>query len=307
MQANSPNLPAGHFSSKPLWAAITVLGVAVIALGASLIHVQTRPVDGHTVFAIPEAPSGSAPSQQASPDTPLPVTAVAVDEAVVLPKPAVDTATPAKRSTIAAPDTRPAATAAPGKRTAAPVATPPVAAAPAANYPPAITTAPAPYVITESGPIASQPMPQLAPAARAICADCGQVISVTPVQRKGDANGTGAVAGGVLGAVVGNQVGRGSGRAIATILGAVGGGFAGNAIEKNMQTVMVYLVQVRMDDGSVRTIEQASPLSVGSAVFVQGQTVRMADGAAGPLAGNRNGATPLPPLPGAKVYSTDRN
>ena len=49
MQANSPNMPTGHFSSKPLWGAITVLGVAVIALGASLIHVQTRPVDGHEV------------------------------------------------------------------------------------------------------------------------------------------------------------------------------------------------------------------------------------------------------------------
>jgi|GEM_PF-173810 len=306
MQANGPNLPDRHFSSKPLWAAITVLGVAVIALGAGLIHVQTRPVDGHAVFAMPEAPSVSASSQQASPDAPLPVTAVAADEAVVPPASAKAAATPTSRSTTTAPDT-PAAAAAPVKRTTAPVAMPSVAAAPAAAYPPATAPIPAPYVVTESGLIASQPMPQLTPAARTICADCGRVITVTPVQRKGNANGTGAVAGGVLGAVVGNQVGRGSGRAVATILGAAGGGFAGNAIEKNMQTVMVYLVQVRMDDGTMRTMEQASPLSVGSAVFVQGQTIRMADGAAAPLAGSRNATTPLPSPPQAKVYSTDRN
>ena len=105
MQANSPDMPTGHFSSKPLWGAITVLGVAVIALGASLIHVQTRPVDGHAVFATPDAPSLSAPSQQASPDTRLPVSAVAADEAVLPPKPAA--AAPAEPATRATPVPKP--------------------------------------------------------------------------------------------------------------------------------------------------------------------------------------------------------
>lgn len=314
MPAKVPNLPAGHFSSKPLWGAITVLGVAVIALGASLIHVQTRPVDGHAVFAVPDAPTESAPSQQVSPASRLPVSAVAADEAVVTPKPTA-AATQPTGSTTTAPDLRPAPAAVPVMRAKPPKAAASVDATSAAAYPPTIETAPTPvpvpvpvpYVVTESGLISSQPMPPGAPAARAICADCGRVASVTQVERPVEASGTGAVVGGVLGAVVGNRIGRGRGRAIATILGAVGGGVAGNAIEANMQTVTVYLVQVHMDDGSVRTIEQASPLAVGAAVFVQGQTIRMADGAAASFVENHNAAAPLPPSPRAKVYSTDHN
>ena len=66
------------------------------------------------------------------------------------------------------------------------------------------------------------------------------------------------VAGGVLGAVVGNQIGKGSGRTLATVLGAVGGGIAGNSIEKNMKKETVYQVQVRMEDGSIRSVNQAT-------------------------------------------------
>jgi hypothetical protein len=55
MSSSVHSLPAGgvkrHFSTRPLWAAIAVLGVVVLALGASLVHVQTRPTDGHAVFA----------------------------------------------------------------------------------------------------------------------------------------------------------------------------------------------------------------------------------------------------------------
>ncbi|MGO4700933.1 glycine zipper 2TM domain-containing protein [Dyella sp. 2RAB6] len=42
----------------------------------------------------------------------------------------------------------------------------------------------------------------------------------------------GAVAGGVLG----NQVGGGKGRTLATVAGAVGGGYAGKKIQENQQT-----------------------------------------------------------------------
>ena len=38
-------------NTKPLWAAVSVLGVAVVALGASLVYVQSRPVDGHAALA----------------------------------------------------------------------------------------------------------------------------------------------------------------------------------------------------------------------------------------------------------------
>jgi outer membrane lipoprotein SlyB len=87
------------------------------------------------------------------------------------------------------------------------------------------------------------------------------------------------VAGGVLGAVVGNQIGHGSGRTAATILGAVGGGFAGNAIEGKVRKETVYQVGVRMEDGSHRMVEVARAPAVGSHVTVDGAVLRGSDGA----------------------------
>jgi outer membrane lipoprotein SlyB len=78
------------------------------------------------------------------------------------------------------------------------------------------------------------------------------------------------VAGGVIGAALGNQVGHGNGRTLATVLGAVGGGFAGHAIEGQVRKETVYQVGVRMEDGSRRTIESATAPSIGSRVTVDG-------------------------------------
>src|SRR4030095_9805190 len=65
----------------------------------------------------------------------------------------------------------------------------------------------------------------------AICRECG-VVSDTRVEvRKGESSGVGTVGGAVAGGVLGHQIGHGSGRTAMSILGAVGGGFAGNAIE----------------------------------------------------------------------------
>jgi len=113
-----------------------------------------------------------------------------------------------------------------------------------------------------------------------ICSNCGAIESVTPIQRstKPDGPGVGAVAGGVAGAVLGNQVGQGNGRTVATILGAIGGGFAGNAIEKNVRKETVYQVEVRMEDGSRRTVEVAQPPAVGSKVTVDGSSIRSNNG-----------------------------
>jgi outer membrane lipoprotein SlyB len=112
--------------------------------------------------------------------------------------------------------------------------------------------------------------------ARATCANCGTVESVTPVELEGPGSGAGAIAGGVLGAVVGNQVGGGNGKTLATILGAVGGGMAGNTVEKKMKKVTQYDVSVRMDDGSHRTLRQNTPPAVGSAVIVNGDSLQPA-------------------------------
>lgn len=109
-----------------------------------------------------------------------------------------------------------------------------------------------------------------------VCATCGVVESVAAVKRSQPTTGVGAVGGAVVGGLLGNQVGGGNGRAAMTVIGAVGGGYAGNAIEKNVKAVTVYQVRVRMDDGSTRTFERSSPVAAGARVVVEGETLRLA-------------------------------
>jgi outer membrane lipoprotein SlyB len=114
---------------------------------------------------------------------------------------------------------------------------------------------------------------------RAACPACGVVESIRVVEVQGEASGVGAVAGGVTGAVVGNQFGHGGGRTAMTILGAAGGAYAGNAIEKNVKKGTAWRVTVRMDDGSYRTVSMGSQpeLAVGSHVrVVNGSTLERA-------------------------------
>lgn len=273
MNANANTLPAGALNTRPLWAAVGVLGVAVVALGASLVYVQTRPADGHATLAALSA----APVAEVAAVTSRVATPESLDPREDLVAPAARPVAPAPRAAAIPPVARPAA-AAPAPVAAAPApAVPQTTPAPA----PVATTRPSeppasPAVVTESGVLASQPVPVVQ---RVVCASCGTVETVTPIQRKPqEGSGVGVVAGGVLGAVVGNQIGKGSGRTLATVLGAVGGGLAGNAIEKNMKKETVYQVQVRMEDGSLRTVEQSAPASVGARVIVEGSQLRPADG-----------------------------
>lgn len=131
---------------------------------------------------------------------------------------------------------------------------------------------PAPVVVAQNQPRAN------------VCSTCATVQSVTPVQRQGQVNGMnvgnttiglGTVAGGVVGGLLGNQVGGGNGKTAMTVLGVAGGAFAGNQIEKNMKKVTVYQVQLRMDDGSSRTMEISSAVPVGSRVVVEGKNIRV--------------------------------
>lgn len=151
-----------------------------------------------------------------------------------------------------------------GPATATPgMATPAPAVAPSRSAPAPVR---APVV---QAPVASQSPVAQTPTA-AFCGDCGTVLSVNTVQRAAPASGVGVVAGGVVGGVLGNQVGGGTGRAVATVLGAVGGGWAGNEVEKRVRQTTRYVVRVRMDDGSVRTLEQSQAVAVGTPVLVQG-------------------------------------
>lgn len=120
---------------------------------------------------------------------------------------------------------------------------------------------------------AALPAPAPAPA-KVVCAQCGVVEAVTPIQRESaNPSGAGAVAGAVLGGLVGNQFGGGDGKALATIAGVLGGGWAGNTVEKRLKKDTVYLVEVRMEDGSLRSIEQATSASVGQRVTVEGNSI----------------------------------
>ena len=97
----------------------------------------------------------------------------------------------------------------------------------------------------------------------AACANCGSVESVNIVEVKGDSpNVIGTIAGGLLGGVVGHQVGGGSGKDLATIVGAVGGAYAGNRVESNMGKTKIFRVAVRLDGGSMQNFDYANDPSV---------------------------------------------
>ena len=93
---------------------------------------------------------------------------------------------------------------------------------------------------------AAAPMPPPAPA---ICADCGKVEGVRTVEQAAKPSGVGVLAGAAIGGLLGNQVGGGSGKTLATVAGAVGGGYAGNEIEKRTRKSVTYEVDVRMENG----------------------------------------------------------
>jgi outer membrane lipoprotein SlyB len=183
------------------------------------------------------------------------------EQAVVASAPAPQTpaaADAAPPPTVAAP--------APASKPAAPKRVAKPAPAPVAAATPATTTVPA------------APMPP--PPAAPVCRDCGTVTAIREVQTPGSANGVGAIAGGVVGGVIGNQIGKGSGRDAARILGAIGGAVAGHQIEKHARTTTRYDIEVRMDDGQLRTISRSTPpeLRIGDAVRLQGDTLLLHDG-----------------------------
>lgn len=152
---------------------------------------------------------------------------------------------------------------------------PPVPPSPVAQKPAPVRTERVPAVREQAPPPVVAQAPQDVERARpvAVCQHCGVVESVRSVQKKGDAQGVGAVAGGVLGAVLGNQVGGGNGRTAMTVLGAVGGGMAGHEVEKRVRSETVYEVRVRMDNGTTRTITQHSAPAQGSRVTVDNNGV----------------------------------
>ena len=238
--------------NKPLWAAVGLLSAAVLAMGGTMLYrqgaqsaVTAAPV---AALAAPAVPALSAALQRTA--LPLASNDVADDLAE---KPAA-----VVKKVVVKPVHRPA----PAPRYASVSPAPRAASYPSnnpGNYPSSYPTSQ-----TINQPVAYPPA--------SVCATCGSVESVTAVERPGKPSpiSVGSVAGGVIGAALGSQVGRGNGRTLATVLGAVGGGFAGHAIEGQVRKETVYQIGVRMEDGSRRTVESATAPSVGSRVTVDG-------------------------------------
>lgn len=91
-----------------------------------------------------------------------------------------------------------------------------------------------------------------------ICNNCGMVEAVNLVEVKGEGGYLGAIGGGVVGALLGSQIGGGTGRTAAQIVGAVGGAYAGHAIEANVRKTNHYEVLVRLENGAAQTVTFAA-------------------------------------------------
>ena len=125
------------------------------------------------------------------------------------------------------------------------------------------TVRPKPVVKSEPPHVAARaavpPPPPVVVAA--ICRECAVIEEVREVEKAGQASGAGAVGGAVVGGVIGHQMGGGRGKDVATVLGALGGGLAGHAIEKNARTTVEYQIIVRYEDGTKGMFSQATPPS----------------------------------------------
>jgi len=124
---------------------------------------------------------------------------------------------------------------------------------------PAAKPKPKPVAKSEPARAAVPPPPPVVVAA--ICRECAVIEEVREVEKAGQASGAGAVGGAVVGGVIGHQMGGGRGKDVATVLGVIGGGLAGNAIEKNAKKTMEYQIVVRYEDGTKGLFTQATPPS----------------------------------------------
>jgi outer membrane lipoprotein SlyB len=102
------------------------------------------------------------------------------------------------------------------------------------------------------------------PAART-----GTVESIQQDTVQNVPNAVGVLGGALIGGGLGSLIGGGTGKTVATIVGAVGGGFVGNELAEKDRT-LVWRIGVRYDDGSYATVQQTqSPgLRIGDRVRV---------------------------------------
>lgn len=244
----STSAPTG-LSAVPraIWVVLGTLAVATAGLAGALVM---RSVDSQ--------PTPPAVAAQVAP------TQVAAAQAEA--QPPVQQVAPAQLQVAPQQEAKPA----PVKQAAKPAPARPVQHAPAPVQQVTQAPAPAPARVT---PVETTRV--------AICNTCGTVQSVQEVKEKGQGSGIGAIGGAVVGGLLGNQVGGGNGKKVMTVVGAVGGGLAGHEAEKHVRATTAYDVQVRMEDGSVRTFRRTEPLNPGTRVFVEGNNLRVGGGGQG--------------------------
>jgi outer membrane lipoprotein SlyB len=102
----------------------------------------------------------------------------------------------------------------------------------------------------------------------------GTVESITQDQVQNVNSGVGMIGGALIGGGLGSLIGGGSGQTVATVVGAVGGGFAGNQLAQR-STTTVWRIGVRYDDGTLATIQQtvAPDLRIGDRVRVSQSSI----------------------------------
>lgn len=105
----------------------------------------------------------------------------------------------------------------------------------------------------------------------------GVVQSIDLVRQGSTGVGGGAILGAVVGGILGNQVGGGDGKTAATVIGAAGGAYAGNELEKRNQSQEdAFKMTIRMRDGSYQTLIQTShaDIRVGDRVRIENGVAR---------------------------------
>jgi outer membrane lipoprotein SlyB len=145
------------------------------------------------------------------------------------------------------------------------------AAQPTANRTPAAKSSE--HWLAAGRPAGATPRPaqmaSAAPVAKAMCRECGVIVSMREVETDGEASGVGAVGG-----AIGNQVGHGTGKKFATVAGAAGGAVAGHQIEKYVKRETSYEIIVRLEDGTSRVFHEPT-----SSTWRSGDRVKIIDGA----------------------------
>jgi outer membrane lipoprotein SlyB len=241
----------------------------LIATAAATIIIASLAATAAITGVFPKASSTGAQNDQAQ-------------SAQVASQQVVDSAAPAPATAIA-PQQQPAATGQYGPVQQAPVQS---QSSPAPSVPPAdqaqyaAQPAQGPYAQHQPSYSGQQPQPYSAPQPQAqpraaVCSSCGTVESIAAIRHQGHGTGIGAVGGAVAGGLIGNQFGAGNGRTAMTVLGAVGGGFGGNALEKHLRSTTNYQVRVRMENGRTRyfNYRQPPPFQRGQPVRIEGGTL----------------------------------